>query len=74
MFYRAIGVMSGSSLDGLDVCFAELDENGGKWSYQIKAANCMPYSATWVSNLQNAINLNAQEYMRLHTATTLGSK
>ena len=68
MTYRAIGIMSGSSLDGLDICFAELDESGGKWTYDIKAAACMPYSDEWVSKLKNAIQLNAKDYMRLHTA------
>ncbi len=68
MTYRAIGVMSGSSLDGLDICFAELDESGGKWTYEIKAAACMPYSSEWVEQLRNAIHLSAKDYMRLHTA------
>ena len=68
MTYRAIGIMSGSSLDGLDICFAELDESGGKWTYAIKAAACMPYLEEWVEKLRNAINLSAKDYMRLHTA------
>jgi anhydro-N-acetylmuramic acid kinase len=68
MTYRAIGIMSGSSLDGLDICFAELDESGGKWTYEILASACMPYSHEWVEKLRNAIHLSAKDYMRLHTA------
>lgn len=60
--------MSGSSLDGLDICFAELDESGGKWSYNIIATACMAYSDEWVEKLRNAIHLPAKDYMRLHTA------
>jgi len=68
MFYRAIGIMSGSSLDGLDICFTEFDEIGGKWNYEIKASACMPFSDEWVEKLQSAIHLDARSYMRLHTA------
>ena len=43
MIYRAIGIMSGSSLDGLDIAFTELTDTGGKWSYEINAAQCLTF-------------------------------
>ena len=67
MFYKAIGLMSGSSLDGLDLVFAEFTEIAGKWAYSIKAAACYPYSSQWQSSLKNAINLSAYDYQLLHT-------
>ncbi len=67
MIYRAIGLMSGSSLDGLDIVYAEIHENGGKWSYEILHADCYPYSAEWVDKLKNAISLDALNYQLLHT-------
>lgn len=67
MIYRAIGLMSGSSLDGLDICFVEFLENGGKWSYEIIAADCYDYPAEWTDKLKNATNLSALEYQLLHT-------
>jgi anhydro-N-acetylmuramic acid kinase len=60
--------MSGSSLDGLDIAFVEFDKTGGKWSFEVKAAACMPYSSEWVEKLRSATNLPSLEYMRLHTA------
>jgi anhydro-N-acetylmuramic acid kinase len=66
MLYRAIGLMSGSSLDGLDIAFVELHENAGKWDYEIIQVNCYPYSADWVSRLKNAISLAALDYQLLH--------
>lgn len=68
MIYRVIGLMSGSSLDGLDIAFVEFDESGGKWNYQIKAAECYPYPADWVNRLKNATQLPAYDYLLLHTA------
>jgi len=67
MIYRAIGIMSGSSLDGLDIAFVEFHENAGKWQYEIKAADCLPYSDAWVKKLRSAIHLNALDYQLLHT-------
>ncbi len=67
MIYRAIGLMSGSSLDGLDIVFAEIEENGGKWSYEIKYADCYSYSPEWAKRLKDAISLNAVDYQLLHT-------
>ena len=65
MFYKAIGLMSGSSLDGLDLVFAEYMESGGEWSYSIKAAACYPYSEDWIERLTNATNLLAKDYLLL---------
>lgn len=66
MIYRAIGLMSGSSLDGLDIVFAEIEENRGAWSYEIKAADCYEYNEVWKQKLAGAKNLNAQGYFLLH--------
>ncbi|MET3883058.1 anhydro-N-acetylmuramic acid kinase [Niastella sp. OAS944] len=66
MIYRAIGIMSGSSLDGLDIAFVEFHESAGKWEYEIKAADCYPYSEEWVKRLRGAIQLNALDYQLLH--------
>ncbi len=67
MIYRAIGLMSGSSLDGLDIVFTELHENGGKWGYEILAADCYPYSEDWTKRLAGATSLTAKDYLLLHT-------
>ncbi len=67
MVYRAIGLMSGSSLDGLDIAFIEFTETAGKWNFEILAADCIPYNQHWKDRLQHAINLSAFEYALLHT-------
>lgn len=68
MLYRVIGVMSGSSLDGLDIAFVEFEETGGKWSFSINASQCIPYSIEWTNKLMEATNLSAKEYLQLHVS------
>jgi anhydro-N-acetylmuramic acid kinase len=58
--------MSGSSLDGLDIVFAEFQENAGKWQFEIIAAECEEYSQAWKERLQKATGLNAMDYHLLH--------
>lgn len=67
MIYRAIGLMSGSSLDGLDIVFAEFQANGNAWQYEILEADCYEYPREWVHDLANAITLPALDYQLLHT-------
>lgn len=67
MVYKVIGLMSGSSLDGLDIAFAELQETSGKWKYKILTAACIEYDTTWLHKLKNAMDLSAKDYQLLHT-------
>ncbi len=67
MVYKAIGLMSGSSLDGLDIAFVEFQEQGGKWTYEILIADCFDYADLWVTKLKNAVNLSSRDYLLLHT-------
>ncbi|HYD22728.1 MAG TPA: anhydro-N-acetylmuramic acid kinase, partial [Flavipsychrobacter sp.] len=68
MVYRVIGLMSGSSLDGLDIVFAQLDEIRGKWSYEIKCADCVPYSEDWARDLADAKEKSVPDFLKLNTA------
>lgn len=66
MVYRVIGLMSGSSLDGLDIAFVEFHENAGTWTYEIMETDCLAYSQDWVQKLKSATSLMAQDYQLLH--------
>jgi anhydro-N-acetylmuramic acid kinase len=66
MLYRVIGLMSGSSLDGLDIVYTHLEESGGKWSYEIQKTACSPYPPQWIQKLRDATSLTALEYQLLH--------
>ena len=67
MVYKVIGLMSGSSLDGLDIAFVQLQENGGKWSFEILHTDCYEYNSEWMAKLKNAVGLTALDYQLLHT-------
>ncbi|MEO6314251.1 MAG: anhydro-N-acetylmuramic acid kinase [Chitinophagaceae bacterium] len=68
MVYKAIGLMSGSSLDGLDIAYVHLHETAGKWTYEILHTDCQPYTSEWAEKLSNAVHLPAVAYQLLHTA------
>lgn len=65
MVYRVIGTMSGSSLDGLDIAFVELQESAGNWTYNLRNAICYEYPNEWTDRLRNATSLDGLEYMLL---------
>ena len=67
MVYKAIGIMSGSSLDGLDIAYAHLQETGGAWTYNILHADCYSYTSEWIAALSQATSLSAKDYQMLHT-------
>ncbi len=68
MIYKVIGLMSGSSLDGLDIVHVQLSEVRGQWSYEILHANCIPYSEQWSNDLRDAVNKNVGDFLKLHTS------
>ncbi len=67
MNYTAIGIMSGSSMDGLDIACVEFSEQKGKWSFNIVAAETKTISAAWIRRLMASTTLSAKDYLLLHT-------
>ena len=68
MVYRVIGLMSGSSLDGLDIAFVEFEEKGGKWDFAVLKSKCVSYSQELEKKLSTASSLTAHEFMQLDAA------
>ena len=66
MIYRVLGLMSGSSLDGLDIAFVEFEEKAGKWTFSILESECVSYSSEFEQRLSSAPLLSAVEFMQLH--------
>lgn len=68
MVYQVIGLMSGSSLDGLDIAFVQLHATGGKWGMELLESETYTYNAEWTEKLRGATRLSAEDYLILHTA------
>jgi anhydro-N-acetylmuramic acid kinase len=72
MVYKVIGLMSGSSLDGLDIAYVHLQERLATrqapkgWDFELVKADCYPYSDDWRSRLGTARGLSALDYQLLH--------
>ncbi|MBE9468777.1 MAG: anhydro-N-acetylmuramic acid kinase [Bacteroidetes bacterium] len=65
--FSAIGVMSGTSLDGLDIALCNFEFVSQKWNYNIIKAETIPYTKIWREKLQSANILNAFNFVELHT-------
>lgn len=59
--------MSGSSLDGLDICYTHLEETRGQWKFDIQAAACLPYTQQWAYDLKHTSQLDVSGFLKLHT-------
>ena len=66
MHLNVVGLMSGTSLDGLDLCCVSFDYDG-TWHYRIIKAESVDYPAELRDKLASAQTMTAQEYARLHS-------
>jgi len=64
--YEVVGVMSGSSLDGLDLAWCQLRLVRGRWSCNIREARTVPYDAAFRAQLVAAMDGSALELAQLH--------
>lgn len=56
--YHAIGLMSGTSLDGLDIAYCKFEKNDEKWNYEILEAETIPYPSDISKYLKESIALS----------------
>ncbi len=61
----AIGMMSGSSLDGLDLALVRFQEENGKYRFQILEAETLPYPEQWKTQLAEAFHKRPEDLVQL---------
>ncbi|MCB0463761.1 MAG: anhydro-N-acetylmuramic acid kinase [Flavobacteriaceae bacterium] len=62
--YYVIGVMSGTSLDGLDFAYVEFNFNSS-WSFKIIKAETIEYSKEWKNILKNLVSNTLEELHKI---------
>ena len=59
--FKVIGLMSGSSLDGVDIAYVNFSHDNKRWFFQIVEAGNIPYSSYWKEQLSEAFNKSKEE-------------
>ncbi len=68
MVYHILGLMSGSSLDGLDLAYCRLEWLDNRVvAWDILAAATLPFSDLWQRRLANLPQQNALVFAKTHT-------
>ncbi len=62
--YKVLGVMSGTSLDGVDIALVQFSKESN-WDFQILMAETIPYSPEWKKKLNDGLKSTYQELEQL---------
>lgn len=65
--FHVMGLMSGSSLDGLDICEVIFTEIDNQWSFEIQNTHCYPYETSLQKKLRDLPAASAYEFAEMHT-------
>jgi len=68
--YRVVGVMSGTSLDGIDLALIDFVKSKEGWGFNIVLAETLAYSKEWKDKLAQASHLSKEEIIHLDVAYT----
>jgi anhydro-N-acetylmuramic acid kinase len=63
--YNVIGVMSGTSLDGVDLAHVKFSK-GDSWTYEILETETVSYTEHWVSVLKNAVSFSSSQLYQIN--------
>ena len=69
--YNVIGVMSGTSLDGIDLAHVHFSIVDGKWSFDIYETETVSYDNDWLNKLKIAIDFSEDQLKALNQDYTV---
>ena len=64
--FNVLGVMSGTSQDGLDIAFCTFRKNKSNWEYSVIKAETVPYSEYWLEIFNKTDSLSGYDFLELH--------
>lgn len=64
--YKVIGLMSGTSLDGLDLAFCDIALVDGNWKFHILASKSVDYDDSLKNRLKQSVQLTALDLLLLN--------
>jgi anhydro-N-acetylmuramic acid kinase len=67
--YQVVGVMSGTSLDGVDLIYVTLSCSPN-WNFQIHYSETVPYSYYWFEILSNSVHMSKDNLLSLNEGYT----
>lgn len=62
--YKVVGVMSGTSMDGIDLVHCTLTQTESQWKYAIQAATTVAYDEKWRLRLSKLRTQSAYNFVR----------
>lgn len=63
--YTIIGVMSGTSLDGVDLAHIVFTVKNNKWEFEILESETISYTTDWLNKLKIAVDFNKTQLKQL---------
>lgn len=69
--YNVIGVMSGTSLDGIDLAHIHFSIIDSKWDFTILETEMVSYGKSWVNKLKTAVDFSQEELRKLNEDYTV---
>ncbi len=68
--YNVIGVMSGTSLDGIDLAHIHFSVANAKWNYEILETETVSYDTNWLTKLKTAVDFSNTELKKMNKEYT----
>jgi anhydro-N-acetylmuramic acid kinase len=68
--YNVLGIMSGTSLDGIDVAHIHFSIKNKNWTYEILETETIPYDNEWLNKLKTAVDFSTKELEKLNEEYT----